>query len=260
MDAAMTHPDPTTLRAAGADLLLGGRCVGCERPGRVLCEPCRAALPRPDDVHVPSPHPPGLATPWTTAPYDGLVRAMVLGHKERRLLGLRPDLGRLLALAVDAATTGAGAVDDGAALALVPVPSRRGVVRARGHDATLALVIEAARLLRAVGLDAVVAPLLVARRGVRDQAGLDSAARRANLAGSMTCPARGLRRLAAARATVHVVVCDDVLTTGSTALEAQRALAAVGLPTLAVATVAATPLRRQRTNSTREVPSPPPHQ
>ncbi|GAA5150405.1 ComF family protein [Nocardioides marinquilinus] len=257
MDAAMTHPDPTTLRAAGADLLLGGRCVGCERPGRVLCEPCRATLPGPDDVHVPVPHPPGLAPPFTTAPYEGLVRALVLGHKERRLLALRPDLGRLLALAVHATTAGA---DDGATLALVPVPSRRGVVRARGHDATLALVTEAARLLRAAGCDVVVAPLLTSRRGVVDQAGLDSAARRANLTGSMTCPARGLRRLGAAHAAVHVVVCDDVLTTGSTAREAQRALAAVGLPTLAVATVAATPLRRARTNPRGEVPSPPPHQ
>jgi predicted amidophosphoribosyltransferase len=75
---------------------------------------------------------------------------------------------------------------------------------------------------------------------VLDQAGLGAAQRAANLAGSMGVRAGAWRRVARTRAAVSIVVCDDVLTTGATAREAQRALEASGLPVRAVATVAAT--------------------
>jgi predicted amidophosphoribosyltransferase len=49
-----------------------------------------------------------------------------------------------------------------------------------------------------------------------------------------------LRRLARAGVPLTVVVCDDVLTTGATARESQRALEAVGLPVASICCVAAT--------------------
>jgi predicted amidophosphoribosyltransferase len=74
---------------------------------------------------------------------------------------------------------------------------------------------------------------------VRDQATLDAGQRAANLAGSMRC-----RRPRATDRGGVVVVVDDVLTTGSTVREAQRALEAAGLVVSGVAAVAATRRRR----------------
>ncbi len=220
---------PPLLRDAALDLLLGGRCVGCGRPGRALCPGCRSQLPDAAWPAWPDPTPAGLAAPWAAAGYVDVVRAVLLAHKERRVAGLTAPLARLLAASVDLAAA--------PPRLLVPVPSRPGATRSRGHDPLLAVVRRAARLLPGT----TVAPLLRSRGGVRDQAGLTAVERAANLDGSMWCPGSGLRRVAGRR--VRVVVCDDVLTTGATAREAQRALAAAGVPVAGIATVAATPRR-----------------
>ena len=227
---------------AALDLLLGSRCVGCDRPGRLLCPDCGVALQQPARVAWPTPVPAGMVAPWTAADYAGAARALVLGHKERAMHGLRGPLSGLLACAVR------GAVDDAAAddvpVVLVPVPSRPATVRARGHDPTWTITRGAALRLRRQGYDVRPLRMLRLRTRVVDQAGLDAAARAANLAESMWCPSRSLRRLAGPpsgrRTEALLVVCDDVLTTGATAREAQRALEASGLTVLAVATAAAT--------------------
>jgi predicted amidophosphoribosyltransferase len=227
------------LSAAAADLLLGGRCVGCEEPGRTLCHACRADLPVEARPAWPDPVPDGLADPWACAAYDGVARELVLGLKERQLLGLAGPVATMLAASVQ------GAAPPGPVV-LVPVPSRRATVRARGHDPTWAITSRASRLLAGAGWDVVAQRLLHLRPGVVDQAGLGASERAANLAGSMACPSAGLRRLGRSRSRARAVVCDDVLTTGSTAREAQRALEAVGLEVAGVAVVAATRRRSPR--------------
>lgn len=211
------------------DLLLGGACVGCGEPGRSLCRACVALLPGTARPSWPTPTPPGLAPPWATASYDGLVRSVLLAHKERHVGGLARHLAGMLAVAAVAAAPGPRL--------LVPVPSRPGAARSRGHEPLLDVCRRAARLLP----DTRVAPLLRSRGGVVDQAGLSSAERSANLAGSLWCPSAALRRHAGRPG--HVVLCDDVLTTGSTVREGQRALAAAGVALVGIATVAATPRR-----------------
>ena len=231
----MDHPlaaEPRSVPDAGRDLLLGGACAGCGAPGRVLCPACRSALPRGGHVAWPTPTPPGLAPPFAAGAYDGLLKALVLAHKEHAAYPLAIPLGRVLGDVVTdllRAHPGVGPV------ALVPVPSRRRVVRARGHDPLLRTARAAAVRLRGTGTDATVLRALLPAGRVRDQAGLGALARAANLAGSMTA-----RRAGALDGRGAVVVVDDVLTTGSTAREAQRALEEAGVAVLGIATVAAT--------------------
>lgn len=217
------------------DLVLGTACVGCGRPGRALCLPCADRLPVGAVPRWPSPTPPGLVPPYAVGDYDDLLRALVLAHKEHRVLALTRPLGALLARSVAEARAGPGHP-----LVLAPVPSRARAVRQRGHDPTLAMTRAAARLLARGDAPVVVARLLRVRPGVRDQAGLDAAARAANLAGSMAVSSAAVRRLAGRVPRAHLVLCDDVVTTGATLREAQRALEASGLRVHAAAVVAAT--------------------
>src|SRR4029077_8111221 len=147
----------------------------------------------------------------------------------------------LLACAVAAAV--ADLAPGPAPLLLVQVPSRPATLRQRGHDPTGSLVRAAAARLCADGLPCRAVALLRTRPGLADQSALGAAARAVNLAGALRVHPPALRRLARAGRPHHVVVCDDVLTTGATAAEAQRALTGVGLPPLAVPAVAATQRR-----------------
>lgn len=221
-----------------SDLLLGSVCAACGRPGRVLCPACRSALPSSGAAAWPTPTPPGLATPFAAAAYDGPLRALINAHKERRAFALARPLGHVLAAVVAdllrEALPGSLAGSAGGPVRLVPVPSRQATVRSRGHDPLLRVTRHAAAGLRGQGRPAAVGRLLRPVRAVRDQAGLDAADRAANLAGSL----RAVRRSGAR--SHPVVVVDDVLTTGSTAREAQRALEHAGFVVVGVATVAAT--------------------
>ncbi|MFE7779142.1 ComF family protein [Streptomyces sp. NPDC057445] len=228
-----------------AGLVLPVACGGCGEPRTRLCEDCGWQLAGRRARRVrPCPEPAELPVVFAAARYEDAVRAVLLAHKERGALGLARPLGGALAGAVRAAVPEADQARAAQPLMLVPVPSARSAVRARGHDATRRVAVAAAGILRRSGVPAGALPVLRQCRPVADQSGLTARERQANMAGALMVPA-GAGRLLKDR---RVVLVDDVMTTGASLAEAARALRAAtaadfrGHAPLSAAVVAAPPL------------------
>ena len=203
------------------DLVLPVRCIGCGLPETAWCDRCRVTPRSIAAIGVPAVR--------AAARYDGAVRAALLAYKERGRRVLAGPLGRYLACAV--ADLERSVCLDHRAVVLLPVPSRPAAARARGGDHVLRLARAASK---ECGLP--VFNCLRLMGPVRDSAGLSTAERRRNLNGRMVArspPSPGL---------VAVIV-DDIVTTGATVSEAERALRRAGWAVGGAAVVAATQRR-----------------
>ncbi|WP_295782591.1 phosphoribosyltransferase family protein [uncultured Microbacterium sp.] len=193
-------------------------CAGCGAADVSLCEGCRLALaPR---VHRRTIGPGVIVT--AALAFDGVAARTVRALKEEGRTSLARALGPALRAAVCAATDAHGGLPS---VRVTAVPSSRSAFRRRGYRPV-------DLLLRAGGVRA--ERLLRVARTPRDQRGLGRVERRANVAGALAA-----RPLSGG----VVVVVDDVVTTGATLVEADRALRAAGADEVVVVALAHTPRR-----------------
>jgi ComF family protein len=112
---------------------------------------------------------------------------------------------------------------------IVPVPTTTARQRERGYN-------QAELLARAVarGLDCACEPLLERTASSSTQTTLQPAARGANVAGAFRVPSHSCNRIT----DTHILMIDDVLTTGATTIECTRMLVDAGARCVSVLTFA----------------------
>ena len=185
------------------------RCCGAPLGIEGLCGACRSRRPP-------------FAYARAAVFYGDLVREAIHAFKFGGRRGLANPLGDLLA------GLGLSALPGAAPDALVPVPLHPRRARERGYDQALLL---ARRLGRAWAVP-VVADTLLRAVPTQPQTDLDAAARRRNVRDAFVVGQAG--RIAGR----HIVLVDDVITTGATAGECARTLYRAGAAAVGVLTVA----------------------
>lgn len=208
------------------DLIFPPRCVGCDRPGEILCPACREQLPRIDPGRACARCGAPLPSSGTPCPecrgrqfaFESARCAALLQPPVSRAVVLLKDGGERRCAEVLAELVGSCAADWLAeADVLVPLPASPDAVRRRGFDHALDIT-------RALGRTSGcrVGRLLVARR-TEDQRALGKAERFANRTGAFA-----LAPGAAGTVPARVLLVDDVLTTGATLDAAATLLLSAG--------------------------------
>lgn len=186
-------------------------------PGSNLCRACRLA-------------PPPFVRAVAYGLYHERMKAAIHALKYDRLHPAARGLGRMLAQAI-----AQFAGEAPAEMLVVPIPLHRLKHAQRGFNQARALAVEALRSLKRSHPQwklTLASRTLMRLKATESQAGLTPRQRRLNLRGAFTVsdPAAVTMR--------HVLVIDDIFTTGATARAAAQALQRAGAASVWVATLA----------------------
>ena len=202
---------PVCLRCGDALPALPGTGVSA------LCRACRLA-------------PPPFVRAVSYGVYQGRMREAIHALKYDRLHPASTGLGRMLAAAI-AQLSGVAPAE----MLVIPVPLHPSKYAQRGFNQSRSLAAAALGFLRKSHPRwrlTLASSTLLRQRATESQAGLSPHQRRHNVRGAflVSDPARVTAQ--------HVLIVDDILTTGATARAAARALVAAGAASVWVATLA----------------------
>jgi len=201
-----------------------------------VCSRCGDALNVPSSPSL-APHcrvcrlaPPPFVKAVSYGAYQGRTREAIHALKYDRLHPAARGLGQMLAQAI-AQLAG----EAPAAMLVVPVPLHRSKYAQRGFNQSRSLAAEALKFLRMSHPQwhlALAPSTLMRLRATNSQAGLTPRQRRLNLRGAFAVaePSQVAER--------HILLVDDILTTGATARAAAQALLKAGAASVWVATLA----------------------
>lgn len=202
---------------AALDLIFPPRCAGCGRVDTRWCAVCARrldALPLLDATPTLA----GLTGVAATAVHDGIARQAVHGLKYEGAIELAVPLAQRLEQRLRLTNWTPDMV--------VPVPLHAARQRDRGYN-------QAQQLAEglALRLSLPCSPSALRReRDTRSQVGLDAAGRRANVHGAFYCQAEAVSGR-------HVLLVDDVYTTGATLGACAEAMLQAGAPAVYAITV-----------------------
>jgi len=183
--------------AAALELALPKTCAGCGAGGVILCATCRqewSTVPNQVSTRID----PGIPV-WSLGVLGGVRRRTIINLKERGRVDVIPYLGAVMRASVEYLQA-RGEVDTD--ITLVPAPTKKSSAAVRGGDVVT-------RVCYASGLTTI--PVAHLSETGKDAVGLSAAERWRNRLGAVQIDEIKVKKL-----TGHVLVVDDVITTGAT--------------------------------------------